>query len=200
MPQKSTPWGVAQTTHSYGPGITRYTTAGHGGIELSVGRNRDVHKAWRRPDGWYEEDCEANIVVFTFPQHFPADHLAYATSELKASFPHEFTAVTGQVVTIEESPVLRREQFERQTQDQFVVASAFGSPPLVGPARELPAGMVGVLARKATTQEEAWFLVPKEEYRARAKGASFVVDPSRHEVWPALPIAQLPSLAARGGR
>lgn len=197
MPNTTTPWGPAQTERSIAPGLTSYTTAGHGGIHVSVGRNREVHAAWRNPEGWYEEDLEANIVVYSFPEAFSNEQVAYALKQLRTSLPHQFMAVTGEVLTAADSHVLRREEFEAASRDQFVVRSAFGSQPVAEPRSELPAGTVGVLAERAATKEVGWFLVPREEYAARPKdGTSFIVDPDRHPVWP--PIERAP--ASRGGR
>lgn len=68
-----TPWGTAQTVETLAEGITLVTTAGHGGIHLSAERYEEMHPALRKvdarycPPNWYEEDCEAALVVLAFP-------------------------------------------------------------------------------------------------------------------------------------
>lgn len=69
----TTPWGAAQTSHRWAPGIMQYSTAGHGGFHLSAGRLAQVHPSMRSlsgyPAGWFEEDCDWAVVGL----HFPAD-------------------------------------------------------------------------------------------------------------------------------
>jgi len=62
----TTPWGRAQHVENLAPGVAFASTAGHGGYKLSQQRNKQVHPAWRRRGGWYEEDCERYIVEHTF--------------------------------------------------------------------------------------------------------------------------------------
>ena len=71
-----TPWGPAQTSEVIAPGITFYSTASHGGFHLSDERNARVSLKLRRSTflqlgmkGWYEEDCDASIVLATFPEY-----------------------------------------------------------------------------------------------------------------------------------
>lgn len=68
-----TPWGQADHTELISKGIVFYTTPSHGGFKLDAIRNNHVHPAFRNDDGWYEEDCEALKVIFTFPQFFNDD-------------------------------------------------------------------------------------------------------------------------------
>lgn len=66
----NTPWGRADDKTVYGPGIVFYSTPSHGGFKISKAQNEKIHPAYRNADGWYEEDCEALKVIFTFPQFF----------------------------------------------------------------------------------------------------------------------------------
>lgn len=61
-----TPWGTANYARVLAPGVGLVSTPGHGGIKLSAARNRLVHAAWRERGGWYEEDCDFGIVLYTF--------------------------------------------------------------------------------------------------------------------------------------
>lgn len=74
---KDTPWGPAQEVTEIAPGITFYSTASHGGFYLSLERNAKVPKKVQQQTflqqglaGWYEEDCDAEIVIQTFPEYF----------------------------------------------------------------------------------------------------------------------------------
>lgn len=72
-----TPWGPAQTVIKVARGITMYSTASHGGFHLSPSRNAKIpyeakENTWCQQglNGWYEEDCDAEIVLKTFPEYF----------------------------------------------------------------------------------------------------------------------------------
>lgn len=74
---KTTPWGKPQTTEILADGIVEFTTASHGGIWLRPERNAQVPMQLKQSSfcqnglrGWYEEDCDAEIVRQVFPQFF----------------------------------------------------------------------------------------------------------------------------------
>ena len=98
-----TPWGSADFVESLAPGITSVATSSHGGIHLDPMRNAMVALVWRNPNGWYEEDCEASIVLVTFPDVAPEvsreklhDSLAWAFTEQHAAvFPEQAKAREG---------------------------------------------------------------------------------------------------------
>jgi len=79
-----TPWGKAQTAEDVAPGIVRYSTASHGGYRLSSALNAKVAPVLKKAtcaglgsQGWYEEDCDWAIVVYTFKEYFdPPDYKA----------------------------------------------------------------------------------------------------------------------------
>lgn len=85
-----TPWGKAQSAEEIGPGIIRYSTASHGGYFLNAAANAYVAPQLKKSTfggqglkGWYEEDCDWAIVVFTYPQHFDQEHLKAAKETLE---------------------------------------------------------------------------------------------------------------------
>lgn len=86
-----TPWGKAQSAEDIAPGITAYTTASHGGYFLNRTANAKVAPPLKRStfnsqglDGWYEEDCDWAIVVYTFPQYFSQEKYKHALESLAA--------------------------------------------------------------------------------------------------------------------
>ncbi len=162
-----TPWGTAQSSKSYGPGITSYSTAGHGGFKVAKAQNAAIHPALRSKDGWYEEDCEWAAVVLSYPALFDASKLASAHASLKTWNPDGYTAATGTPVKLGESHVLRRRAAQAAAGNKYVVVSASGDW-----HKDVPAGFVGGHAvrggrlengRYASTDEKV-FLIPAEEY------------------------------------
>jgi hypothetical protein len=74
---KTTPWGVPQVRKQIAPGIILFETASHGGFWLSPDRNQKISKEQKLATfcqngiaGWYEEDCDAEIVRTTFAEFF----------------------------------------------------------------------------------------------------------------------------------
>lgn len=86
-----TPWGDAQHEVIYGPGVVFYETASHGGFKLDKDANRKIPVPLRRNDSWYEEDCEALKVMYTFPSLFPslADKREQVVGHMKRWFPEQ---------------------------------------------------------------------------------------------------------------
>jgi len=90
--RKTTPWGPTQTADQIAPGIVFYSTAGHGGFHLNAERNAQVRSEFKtgdnlmdlRSEGWYEEDCDAAIVIFTFPEFFSPERYILAVESLKS--------------------------------------------------------------------------------------------------------------------
>ena len=85
-----TPWGKVQTAEDVAPGITLISTASHGGYRLNSVANGKVELALKKATcgglglkGWYEEDCDWAIVVYTFKEHFDAMHYKQAVESLK---------------------------------------------------------------------------------------------------------------------
>lgn len=71
-----TPWGDATYSRTIAPGITWYDTPGHGGYLLSPARRAAMPEPVRdfqtfAGGDWYEEDCDAALVVLSFPDVYP---------------------------------------------------------------------------------------------------------------------------------
>lgn len=71
--KKYSPWGPIQFSRTLAPGITRVTTASHGGVHLSPDRVATLQslfpffRPWTGEWAWLEEDCDALIAYITFP-------------------------------------------------------------------------------------------------------------------------------------
>jgi hypothetical protein len=81
----TSPWGAVQAAEHVADGIVYVSTASHGGFHLSEARNVQVPLAWREASfkglgkvGWYEEDCDAAMVVLAHPGAFDADRVRRA--------------------------------------------------------------------------------------------------------------------------
>lgn len=70
-----TPWGEAQDSKRYAPGITFHETASHGGFHVDAAKLAEMPAALRAitpyaGEGWYEEDADWAIVALAFPDLF----------------------------------------------------------------------------------------------------------------------------------
>lgn len=65
-----TPWGKADDKDVIADGIVFYSTPSHGGFKVNTKQNQAIPEAFRNADGWYEEDCEALKVIYSFPWLF----------------------------------------------------------------------------------------------------------------------------------
>ena len=70
-----TPWGTPDYSREIATGLILFSTPGHGGFWLSL--RREQARRDRFPEfvpfagsPWYEEDCDAAVVVLCFPEHF----------------------------------------------------------------------------------------------------------------------------------
>lgn len=168
------PWGKVQQTSVYADGIVFVSTASHGGFKLSRSRQSQMPEALRIQGGWYEEDCEAALVVVGLPQYFSDEQVVRATESVKNWFPDKFEEWTGIEIPVEQSLVKKNRKFEADNADNYVVISAWGDW-----QHNVPKGMVGVLATKGgnrNSSDAKWFLVPKDEYHG-----NFVIDLARHQ-------------------
>lgn len=75
-PLMATPWGVRDSLTQHAEGIYSVTTPSHGGFWLSPERLAQVPPSWRLArfghassltSPWFEEDCDAWLVVLAFP-------------------------------------------------------------------------------------------------------------------------------------
>lgn len=174
-----TPWGQADSGLIYGEGVVNHGTTGHGGFKLSAAANRAVPASLRNKGGWYEEDAEWAKVAFAFPQLFTTKERTHARRTLVNDFPHEFMALTGEVLTPKDIEKLAKEAFEADSADKWVVISAL-------------AGDDGMTACTATLGgkrksfdgpevEERRFMIPSQEYSDNHRPFGFVIDEARHE-------------------
>lgn len=174
----ATPWGMSNSNTKYIRGIIFCGTPRHGGFHVSRMLNEKIHPAWRKADGWYEEDCEWAIVAITFPGAFTKEiMIAHATA--KNYFPLEYEAATGIKVTPEESHTLRDIMFREEHKSDYIALSAT--------TISIPEGFVGVFAGRGGRLQNGLypddvkhFIVPLDEYRERIDG-NFSVDESRHK-------------------
>ena len=88
-----TPWGTADSHEHIAEGIDFYGTPSHGGFKLSAERNAKVQEILRQRSfgqqgmkGWYEEDCDACIVMATFPEYFTTEQARYSTEFVAANY------------------------------------------------------------------------------------------------------------------
>jgi hypothetical protein len=92
VPSAWTPWGAADHMDTIAEGIVFYSTPSHGGFWLSAERLRQVNKVFReatfvKGGQWYEEDCDAAMVVVSFPQYFEVSMVQRAAESLKRWHP-----------------------------------------------------------------------------------------------------------------
>ena len=94
QPPTSTPWGRYDSCDRIAEGIYFVTTPSHGGFWLSDARMVEMPEAFKSrtfvkpPRGeagrWYEEDCDAAMVVVAFRQHFEAEAVSRALKAVNA--------------------------------------------------------------------------------------------------------------------
>jgi hypothetical protein len=185
-----TPQGTVDSITESAPGIARFGTPGHGGVKLSAARNRLVHPALRRVRGVYEEDTEAHIVNYFFPEetlplvsrNYTVDedldaHIESARNGVRDWYPDEFEVVTGETIQPGQSYLRDQRTWTEAHKDQFVVTSALTD-------RD-DRTQVLVRARRGTETKE--YRVSLTEYDARNDGEEigkhgrFVIDVARHE-------------------
>ena len=171
-----TPWGTADHVEELFDGAKRVSTPSHGGIRLTAARNAEMPDALRVADGWYEEDCEAALVIVAFPDHFPDRTVESAKISVRNWFPDRYSAHFGVPVTAAESTVVAEEAFASKHRDDYVTVAAWGSW-----HAGVPDGQVAVAATVGGDRsgDKVHFLVPEAEYDARV--GRFVVDPDRHQ-------------------
>lgn len=157
-----TPWGKSEQQAHRADGIVFHTTACHGGFKLDRKRNAQVPVVFRNSGGWYEEDCEAAKVIISFPQYFTPETVEKAHKAVKNYFPDEYEKHFNITINTDASIVKRERIFRTENVDNFVVIAAWGDwhP-------KVPKGGVIVLAKKQSTGQSKYFIVPDEEYKNR---------------------------------
>ena len=192
------PWGSVDYVSHRAIGISDIGTAGHGGVKLSSERNRAVHEAWRRPGGWYEEDCEWAIVAVTFSECYSPEHAATARTTARNWFPDEYEVVTGEQIRPGESYVRDERTFFAEHANDWVTTAALateepgtverivrddgvtGGLRLVRAEQQMVKVWARVGGRAARDPQTRAFLVPADDYATRGR-FGFVVDPDHYE-------------------
>lgn len=97
--RRQTPWGLSDDAPTiFADGIEFYTTPSHGGFLVATERLAQMPAELRKTDlrycgaSWFEEDCEATLVVLAFPDAFTADERVRAMNSLKAWYPTKYAA------------------------------------------------------------------------------------------------------------
>lgn len=172
-----TPWGKSQGMTVYAEGVAKHSTAGHGGIKLDRRRNARVHELLRNEGGWYEEDQEAYIVVFSLPELFTARERRKAEAAVRNFYPDQFEQIRGVVLAEGESISKDKRAFFAKHAQDWIVTSAIGQD---DGTTHVYATIGGEGQRyNGPAVEEKRFVIPKGEYDS--SGFGFVIDPSRHE-------------------
>ena len=85
MKFQTTPWGTPDHVQQVADGVWLISTPSHGGFYLDETRNARVPMSWQQGSfrqqgmrGWYEEDCDAPLVVMSLPELFDADEVRRA--------------------------------------------------------------------------------------------------------------------------
>lgn len=175
--RSQTPWGTSQGATRYAEGVESHSTAGHGGFQLSAGRNRMVHPLLRAEGGWYEEDCAWAIVAITFPDIFTRFERRCAERSVRDSWPDAWETIFGVVLAPGESHEKDRRAFHELHAENWIVVSAIAS----GQQKGFVECVATPGGRRGEGTEERRFLVPADEYAVGRFG--FVIDPSRHAVY-----------------
>jgi hypothetical protein len=170
-----TPWGIAQQSWRFAEGVVRHSTASHGGFHLEDFRNALVHSAYRKADGWYEEDVQWAKVAATFPALF-TDHERKCADETLRNFePDAYEAVNGVVLGAGESAAKDARRFRIDHASDWIVISA-----ILSRHRLVYVECVATHGG-ARRGKERRFLVPSSEYDPGRHG--FVIDERRHEAY-----------------
>ena len=163
-----------------------YSTPGHGGFHVSELLLATMPEALRGPTfsgpGWYEEDCDAVLVMVAFPERFTPEEVANADASLKNGYLYDrWEKFHGRELAPGESRAKDEMHWYAEHKKDLIVTAAWGDW-----HEEVPSGMVGVCARPgghttaANRTTDRYFLVPNEEYDAKGK-FGFIVDPAKHK-------------------
>ncbi len=188
---KHSPWGAVDHGIRFAEGVFFVSTPSHGGFKLEAKHNVLIPASFRRERGWYEEDCDAAIVVCFMPLLFKPGEVLSARQSLRNWHWRAWEAHFGEIVPLADSPCKAQSMFVQEHANDLLVVSACGDW-----HSAVPKGMVGVTATIQGSREpgskQRHFLVSKAEYDTREKnpGSIFVIDPARHHTWdPALEVA-----------
>jgi hypothetical protein len=177
-PPKYSPWGYIQHSEKIADGIWWVSTSSHGGFKLARQRNAQIPKVFRKEGGWYEEDCDWEIVRYFFSEFFPEKDQAEALKTLKNWHWEEYESYLGVTLSPGESYKKDQRTFDELNRENWVVFSASSNSSHT---------MVECIAAKGG-RGDSWklpevtktFLVPMDEYQTRNR-FGFVIDPNRHQ-------------------
>lgn len=72
-PPSGSPWGSIQNKVEVIDGVWFASTASHGGLWLNRERKSQMPEDLRNEKNqWYEEDCEASLVIWAFKEEWPS--------------------------------------------------------------------------------------------------------------------------------
>ncbi len=120
---KHSPWGAVDHGVRYAGGVYFVSTPSHGGFRLKRDQNAMIPVAFRRDDGWYEEDCDWAIPVFFLPILEP-EKVAAARESLRCWRWREWEAHFGEIVPLEESLCKAQAMFIEEHANDLLVNSA----------------------------------------------------------------------------
>jgi hypothetical protein len=126
---------------------------------------------------WFEEDCAACIVMLFFDEFFEDTELQNAKRTFANYYWRLYEIYYGVTLDTGESYSKDRETHRETHYDDYVTATAYGSW-----HDKCPDGFVILRTIRASTQDEKYFLVPREDYRKyqRRTRTGFVIDLDKH--------------------
>lgn len=179
----NTPWGRSDNKTIIAKGITSYSTPSHGGLRVHESLNLQIPDYMRHESGWYEEDCDWSIVAINFPQHFIKEYKE-ALHTFRNWYPDAYERYFSVELKPGESHTRDSKLFKQQHAEDYIVEAAFGYSE---GSNKVPKGFVGAFACRGGrldngrySADQAYFLVPAEEYDGRGK-FGFVVDEAKHQ-------------------
>jgi len=185
----STPWGPSHTCSIVALGIVRYTTASHGGYNLTKSRVNAMPPALQallhkigaiegNGEAWLEEDNEWALAAFAFPADFKAEDIACADTIMRNHYPDTWEAITGEQLKPGESRIRDDQRFYEANKNKHVAIRSYWHL-----YEHVTDGMIGLATTVGGVHhrdaEESYWLVPEKEFNANPY--NFVIDPSRHE-------------------
>lgn len=175
---KRSPWGKVQSAELLQDGVWVVDTPGHGGVKCDRKANAKIPAVFRKPGGWYEEDCDVAIPMLFLNLYRDSEQADRCKNTLRDYYPDAYEKHFCVVLAPGESYKRDQQRFHEDNADKWIVTSAWGDWHAL-----VPAGMVGVCAvQNGCHNNPRWFLVPKAEYDTRGK-FSFVIDVEKHGPW-----------------
>jgi hypothetical protein len=183
------PWGRIQGVKPIMPGMAFVSTASHGGVKVAAELNARIPAYMRRPDGWYEEDCEWAIPFVALEGDIlsalrckeiqsPMIEQREYVPTLCRWFPDAYEKFFSVKLQPGESYIRDEQTFKARHSQHLVVVSAMSDSKRPGFCR--CCATVGGVRGEA----ETWLYIPTEEYKTRDHFGFVVLDPSKYEACP----------------